>query len=159
MQKLEAIMAETAVGLFEHSGTADLLADALRAEGFPAESIRVLAKPSGMSVDSATSSPITHFGAALRTDLRSMGATEAECDAYIAGVESGNALVFVTVSADEADKAISLMQAYQPLELEEFAGAAPMLPGIHVGEAATGNITFKEDRVREKTGGARVFTW
>ena len=46
-------MAETAVGLFEHPGTADAVVDALRANGIPSNGIRTVSKPTAMPVESA----------------------------------------------------------------------------------------------------------
>jgi len=153
-------MAQTAVGLFERSHDVDLVLAGLRAEGISSDAIRVLSKPSGMAVDSATSTPSVDFCAALTKDLRSMGASEGECEAYVVSVQNGSILLFVSGDADEADKAVSLMNEGGAVEIEEFAGAAPMLPSIHVGDvAASGGISLKEDRTRAKSEGARVFTW
>lgn len=152
-------MAETAVGLFQESNAVDRVMDGLRGEGISSGAIRVLSKPTGMAVDSATSTPSVDFGAALAKDLLSMGATEEECEAYVGSVQTGSALMFVTGTPAEASTAASLMNAHGAVQIEEFAGAAPMLPGIHVGEIVAGGISLKEDRIRAKTDGARVFTW
>jgi hypothetical protein len=151
-------MAETAVGLFEDSETASLVVDALRAEGFPAQAMRVVAQPAGTSVQSATGTPGLDFRAGLGNDLRSMGATEEECAIYLAGVASGKVLVFVTGTEGEIDRVLRLMEEHEPFETEAFANAEPMLPGIHVAESETG-IALKEDRARTKISGARVFSW
>jgi hypothetical protein len=153
-------MAQTAVGLFEHTHDVDLVLNGLRAEGIPSESVRVISNPSGMAVDSMTSTPSVDFRAALCKDLLSMGATEDECEAYVSSVKSGSLMMFVTGTGPEADKAAALMNENGAVQIEEFAGAVPMLPSIHVGEiAATGGISLKEDRTRAKSEGARVFTW
>jgi hypothetical protein len=89
-----------------------------------------------------------------------MGASEAECDAYVTSVQNGSVVMFVTGTAEQADKAASLMNQNGAVEIEEFAGAAPMLPSIRVGDvSASGGISLKEDRTRAKSEGARVFTW
>jgi hypothetical protein len=153
-------MAETAVGLFEDAGTADSVVDALRANGIPSNGIRILTKPIGSSVESATSTPSVDFAAALTQDLRSLGATESECDAYMAGVRRGNVLVFATGSSAQAETAISVMNAYEPIEIEEFATAAPALPGVHAGEAGGHEgIRLKTEESRAQSEGARVFYW
>jgi peptidoglycan hydrolase-like protein with peptidoglycan-binding domain len=153
-------MAETAVGLFEHPGTADAVADALRANGIPSNGIRILAKPPAQSVDSATSTPTIDFAAALAQDLRSMGATDRECEAYLAGVRQGNVLVFATGSSAQAETAISVMNAYEPIEIEEFAGAVPAAVGVQGKEVAPhDSISLGSDQARAKTEGARVFSW
>ncbi len=149
-------MAETAVGLFEEAKYAEEVASVLRENGFSPSSIRVLSKPTGISV---TSTPSVDFGAALAQDLRSMGATEGECESYVSSVQSGSTLLFVTGTAAEADQAASLMNAHDAIQIEEFAGAVPMLPGVHLGEIASGSISLKEDRARARSEGAKVFTW
>jgi len=153
-------MAQTAVGLFEQSHDVDLVLNELRAEGIPSDAVRVLSKPSGMAVDSKTSTPTVDFCSALAKDLRSMGASDAECEAYVENVQNGSMILFVSGDADQADRAVSLMNTYGAVEIEEFAGAAPLLPSIRVSEvAASGGISLKEDRARAKGEGARVFTW
>lgn len=153
-------MAETAVGLFEHAGTADAVLEALRANGIPTNGIRTVSKPVDMPVESATSTPSIDFAAAFAQDLRSMGATDRESEAYLAGVRRGNVLVFATGSSAQAETAVSVMNAYEPIEIEEFAGAVPALSGVHGKEiAAHDNISLGSDHARAKTEGARVFSW
>ena len=153
-------MAETAVGLFEHHGAADAVVDALHANGIPSNGIRTLSKPSAMPVDSATSTPAVDFAAALAQDLSSMGATDRECETYLAGVRRGNVLVFATGSHAQAETAISVMNSYEPIEVEEFAGAVPALAGAHGKETAPHDtISFSSDQARAKTEGARIFSW
>jgi hypothetical protein len=155
-------MAETAVGLFEHPGTADAVVDALRASGVPSRGIRVLSKPAAFPVDSPADTPSVDFAASLAQDLRSMGATDYECKAYLSGVRRGNVLVFATGSHAQADAAISVMNAYDPLQIEELASVVPVLPGMRVGQVVGGRRTgsgigAKDERARSE--GARVFNW
>jgi hypothetical protein len=153
-------MAETAVGLFEHPGTADAVVDALRANGIPSNGIRTVSKPAAMSVESATSTPSVDFAAALAQDLRSMGATARECEAYLAGVRRGNVLVFVTGSLSQVEAATTVMNSYEPIELEGFASAVPAAVGVHGKEIeAHDGISLNSDQARAKTEGARVFSW
>ena len=152
-------MAQTAVGLFEQSHDVDLVLNGLRAEGISSDAIRVLSKPSGMGVNSKTSTPTVDFCSALAKDLRSMGASEAECETYVESLQNGNMMMFVTGTPDKADKAAELMDTYGGAEVEEFAGAVPMLPSMHAGEISASGISLKEDRTRAKSVGARVFTW
>jgi hypothetical protein len=152
-------MAQTAVGLFEHSHDVDLVLNGLRAEGIPSDAIRVLSKPSGMAVNGKLSTPTVDFCSALAKDLRSMGASEEECEVYVGSVQNGDMLMFVTGTAKDADKAVSMMNTYGAIEIEEFAGAAPMLPSIHAGGIGASGISLKEDRARAKSVGARVFSW
>jgi hypothetical protein len=157
---MEEAMAETAVGLFEDSSTATAVVEALRANGLPENTIRTLSMPAGMAVDSSTSTPGVDFAAALARDLHAMGATDEECQAYVAGARRGNSLVFATGTRVQADTAISVMNAYDPIEIEELAGVASSLPGIHQGEVgAHESISLKTDHARAQSEGARVFSW
>jgi hypothetical protein len=153
-------MAETAVALFDHPGTADAVVDGLRESGIPSNGIRILSKPTAAAVNSSISTPAVDFAASLSNDLRSIGATDQECEAYLTGVQRGNVLVFATGSHSQADKAISVMNAYEPIEIEEFAGSVAVLPDVHGKEVEPHDaISLKSDQARAKTEGARVFTW
>jgi hypothetical protein len=75
-------------------------------------------------------------------------------------VRRGNVLVFATGSSVQAETAITVMNAYEPIELEEFAAVAQVLPGLHSGEAeAHEGIRLKTDESRAQSEGARVFSW
>ena len=153
-------MADTAVGLFEDRETADAVVDALRANGIPGNGIRVLSQPVASPVESPTSTPAIDFAAAISRDLRSMGATEADSEAYLAGVRRGNVLVMATGSTAQAETAISVMNAYEPVEVEEFAGFAPAMPAVRGKEVpAHDSISLDSDQARAKSEGARVFSW
>ena len=166
-------MAETAVGLFEHPGVADSVVDALRANGLPSNGIRILSKPGAASMGSVGNTPPVDFAAALSKDLLSMGASKWECEAYVDRVQRGNALVFATGSRAQADTAIDVMNAYDPIELKEFAASATAQTGIRTGamrtrEAVTlkgeeaavpEGITLSSEKERARSEGARVFSW
>ena len=152
-------MAETAVGMFEHPGTADAVLEELRVNGIPTSGIRTIAMPLGMSTDSVTATPGTAFAAALDKDLRTMGATEEECEGYVAGIQRGNVLVFVTGTQEEADAAAKVMEGFEPIALEEFAGVAPSMPTSTSSNVTAQAISIKEDRARAKGNGARIFSW
>jgi hypothetical protein len=158
---MEESMAETAVGLFQHASTADSVVDALRANGLPSNGIRTLAKPTAMPVESSISKPSVDFAAELSRDLRSIGATPYECEAYLAGLRSGNVLVLATGSRAQADTAISVMNAYDPIEIEEFAGAVESLSNARNTEAVGTHegIALKPEQERARSEGARVFSW
>lgn len=153
-------MAETAVGLFEHHGTAEAVVDALRANGLPSNGIRTLSKPAALPVDSSTSKPSVDFAAALARDLRAMGASQFECDSYLAGVRRGNVLIFASGSRAQADTAMSVMNAYDPIEMEEFADAAPSAAAVGQGEVgARESNVLKTEEERVRSEGARIFSW
>jgi hypothetical protein len=152
-------MAETAVGLFESRSTADAVVEALRENGVPAAGIRIIAKPTGLPVGSATSTPSIDFAAGLARDLSSMGMTKPECETYLASVRSGNVLVFATGTPQQADTAVSVMNTYEPIELEEISGSAPKVPATSLGDTAPGSVNAKIDSSRATSEGARVFSW
>jgi hypothetical protein len=156
-------MAATAVGLFANASVAESVAEALRANAIPSQGIRILTQPVNGASGSAAGNT---FVAKLSQDLRSMGAVDSEIDAYIAAVQRGRALVFATGTLAQADAATAVMNEFGPIEVEEFAGAVASSSGKGVSEAATGvgeldtqNISLKEDRMRAKTEGARLFSW
>jgi hypothetical protein len=152
-------MAETAVGLFDKS-VADGVVAALRNSGFADQGIRVVTPPVGAAVSGKMDSPLTDFAAAVSRDLQAMGADQSECEAYVAGIRQGHVLIFATGTMSEATSAMAIMNRYSAIEVREFAGAAPLLPGIKTDTpSATNTISAKEDNTRAKTEGARVFTW
>jgi hypothetical protein len=152
-------MAETAVGLFEQPGTADTVANALRANGFPTSGIRVLSKPAAMLVEGATSTPSVDFTAAISRNLHSMGATDSECRTYLEGLRRGNVIVFATGSHDQAESALGVMSEYEPVEAKEYTSPVPELPSTRVGEIGAHDIRSKIEHSREKSEGIRVFSW
>jgi hypothetical protein len=153
-------MAETAVGLFGHSGTADAVVDTLRASGITSENIRIVSQPSGLAVNSATSTPSLDFEAALLRDLRAIGASDSESESYVDGVRHGKVLVFATGSATQADQALSIMNDRGAVEVEEFVGAVASLPTAVNADLAEPTITTKARAAdRAKSEGAKVFSW
>jgi len=152
-------MADTAVGLFRDTAVADAVVGALRADDFPLTGIRTVGKPAVATVDSPISTPALDFAVALKRDLRSMGASEYECEAYLDGLQHGNVLVFASGSRDQADAAIDVMNEFNALEIEEFASAIPTLPGTRVGEVGAHDIASKAERETARYAGARIFTW
>jgi hypothetical protein len=152
-------MAETAVGLFEDRGTADAVVDALRENGIPSAGIRIISQPTSLPVDSATSTPSLDSAAGVARDLSSMGMTEPECEAYLANLRKGNVLVFATGNPQQADTAVSIMNAHEPIELEEISGSAPKVPATSIGDTAPGTVNAKIESSRATSEGARVFSW
>ena len=150
-------MADTAVALFEHPGTADAAVEALRANGIPSSRIRVLAEPAGSSVDDPMSTPSVDFAVSLSRDLRSMGATETECKAYVDGIQNGSLLVFVSGTRLQAEEAMAIMNEYEPVVIEELAGEVPAMAGLRVGEAGHHSQTVKSERAQSE--GVRLFSW
>lgn len=174
-------MSETAVGLFEDAVVAEAVVDSLRAHGFPSSGIRVVAAPTSASAASLgdetginTGFNGGNFGAGVTKDLRAMGVTEYESNAYVAGLHRGNVLVYATGSRPQADEAVAVMNEYSALEIEEFAtaGAAARVEKTDLGtinpesRLPESNVTigaheksYTSHSSRSKTEGARVFAW
>ena len=107
-------MSETAVGLFEDAVVAEAVVDSLRAHGFPSSGIRVVAAPRGASAASLGSETGINtgfnggsFATSMAKDLRAMGMTEYESNAYLAGLHRGNVLVYATGSSRRLIKRLS----------------------------------------------------
>lgn len=152
-------MAETAVGLFQDRESADHVVELLCANGVPRDAIRTVCKHTALPVKSVQVTPSLDFAAALRQDLRAIGATEEECEAYLEGFRKGSVLIFVTGTRSTAENAVALMTRSGSVETEEFEGAAGALPGVHLSEASSHDMREKIARSRMKSEGARLFTW
>ena len=152
-------MAETAVGLFENASVANGVATALRERGFSASSIKVIGEGRSLPVDNAMSTPGTDLSAGLAGDLRSMGATDRESEAYVKGVARGNALVFATGTPEQANLAIELMNDYFALKVDELEGTVPALEPVTAGSVGGPNVSEKIEHHRNRTDGAKMFSW
>jgi hypothetical protein len=177
-------MSETAVGLFDDAVVAEAVVDSLRAHGFPSSGIRVIAAPKNEFVASlGDETGINNgfaggnFATGVIKDLRAIGATEYESNAYLGGLHRGNVLVFATGSTSQADQAVAVMNEYSALEIEEFAtvGAAVSSASVEKTDLGTinpesrlpeSNVTigaheknYTSHSSRSKTEGARVFAW
>ena len=152
-------MADTAVGLFEDTFVSDALVAALTAHGLEPRNLRVLAQPKGLPVSSETSTPYVDIAAGLAVDLRDMGASEFEIEHYLEGLRKGHVILLATGTWEQAYAAVSLMNQYGALLLEEYAGAAPVDPGAYLGEVGLKSGVAKSHNVRVVGEGARLFTW
>jgi hypothetical protein len=168
-------MADTAVGLFEDALVAEAVVDGLRAHGFPPKGIRTVAKPA--AVNGATSTGAIDFASALNRDLRSMGASEYECGAYLDGLQRGNVLVFASGTHEQADAATHVMNEFNAVEIEEFATVGAKSPSSPIEKGDLGTInpesrlpesqitigahekSYTSHSSRSKKEGARVFSW
>jgi hypothetical protein len=126
-------MSQTAVGLFDNAGAADDVLLDLDASEFPRKEIRVLREPIDMPVTGVMSTPRIDFEAGLERDLRAIGATIGQANAYAQGVRRGGILVFATGSNAEVDIASEIMNRHGAIEVRELTGAEPNLPGPATG--------------------------
>jgi len=153
-------MSKTAVGLFENPGLADQVARDLEASGFPRNDVRILSESLNMPSSGAMGIPNIDFEVSLDRDLRKIGASGPEAEAYVKGVRRGAVLVFASGSDQRIDAAAEIMNRHSHEEVEELTGGELGLPTT-TGENATptGGGSVQTGRVRQAGGGARVFAW
>jgi len=121
-------MAKTAVGLFENPSSADDVVHELEASGFPRNDVRVLGEPREMAGSGVMSTPHTDFEVDLIRELRTIGAAEADAEAYVEGVRRGGVMVFATGSDEKADAAAEIMNRHGVVEIEELSASQLMRP-------------------------------
>jgi hypothetical protein len=153
-------MSKTAVGLFENSGVADQVVHDLDASAFPRDEIRILGEPLDMTVTGVMSTPRTDFEVGLDRELKTMGASEREANAYVQGVRRGGVLVFATGLNEEVDNATRIMNRHGAIEVEELIGREVITSGM-VDESvpAVHDFSPQTGRIRQPGGGARMFVW
>ena len=152
---MEVNMAKTAVGLFENPGSIDQVVRELKASG-----IRVLGEPRDMAGSGAMSTPHTDFEVELTRELKTIGAAEADAEAYVRGVRRGGVMVFATGSGEQADAAAEIMNRHCAVEIEELTASVPHLPSTVGDDVAPGRDgSVQAGRVRSPGAGARLFVW
>ena len=153
-------MAKTAVGLFENPSSVDDVVHELEASGFPRNDVRVLGEPREMAGSGVMSTPHTDFEVDLIRELRTIGAAEADAEAYVEGVRRGGVMVFATGSDEKADAAAEIMNRHHAVEIEELSGSEPHLPRTDGNDMAPGRqSSVMAGRIRSSGGGARLFVW
>ena len=153
-------MTHTAVGLFNNADLAEKAVNDLKTAGVAASDVRIVAEPRYMHVKGVLSTPEIDFCAQLIQDLRAMGATEEEAQAYVRGVRNGGALVFATGRLEQVEKSAEIMNLHQGTKVEELIGAEAVLCGVaHESATPTHGYSVQTGRVRHSGSGARVFVW
>ena len=153
-------MARTAVGLFENPGTVDNVVRDLEASGFSRADVRVLGEPRDMPGSEPMSIPRTDFEVDLTRELTTMGALEADAEAYVRGVRRGGVLVFATGSSEKADVAADIMNRHHAVEIEKLSASEQSLPSAAWDETdRSQNRSIQARRSRSSSGGARLFVW
>jgi hypothetical protein len=104
--------------------------------------------------------PNIDFEVSLNRDLRGIGASGPEAEAYLEGVRRGGVLVFASGSDERIDAAAEIMNRHRPTEVEELTGGKLNLPST-TGENVTPKhaSSVQTGRVRQSGSGARVFAW
>jgi hypothetical protein len=159
--KLEGVsLAKTAVGLFENSSSVDEVVRDLEASGFPQKDVRILGEPRDMVGSGVMSIPHTDFEVDLTRELRTIGAADADAEAYVKGVRQGGIIVFATGSGEKADTAAEIMNRHCAVEIEKLSGSVPHLPGTDIDDMApVRDGSVQAGRVRSPGAGARLFVW
>ena len=153
-------MSKTAVGLFENPGVADQVVHDLDASAFPRNEIRILGEPRDMGDSGIMRTPHTDFEVGLDRELRAIGASPREANAYAQRVRRGGVLVFATGTDAAVDSAAEIMNRHGALKVEELIGDEP-----NIGSMVAGNLAPADDgptqtgRIRQEGGGARMFVW
>ncbi|HZD48097.1 MAG TPA: hypothetical protein VE178_05060, partial [Silvibacterium sp.] len=120
-------MTHMAVGLFKTSIEAEATVNDLKGAGFDPKDLRILAEPRYMHVTGVLSTPEIDFCAELVQDLKAMGATGPEAQAYVQGVRNGGVLVFATGSIELVEKSAEIMNRHQAANFEELTGSETIL--------------------------------
>ncbi len=153
-------MAKTAVGLFENSKPVDAVVRDLETGGFPAHDIRVLSEPVDMAGSGLMSTPHTDFEVGLLQELRAIGATEADTEAYVQGVRRGGVMIFATGSGNQTTTATEIMNRHHAIEIEKLNASEVNLPGTEGEETGPDhNDSVQTGRTRSSGDGARLFVW
>jgi hypothetical protein len=153
-------MTHTAIGLFPNSLNAEQAITELKAAGIAANELRVISEPRYMHVAGVLSTPEIDFCADLDQDLRAMGVTEPEVQAFIRGVRNGGVLVFASGSIEQVENFASIMNHREAANVEELTGMEPVLPGVaHESAIPAHGYSAQTGRVRCAGGGARMFVW
>ncbi|HZD47668.1 MAG TPA: hypothetical protein VE178_02880, partial [Silvibacterium sp.] len=110
-------------------------------------------------VTGVLSTPEIDFCAELVRDLKAMGATGPEAQAYVQGVRNGGVLVFATGSIELVEKSAEIMNLHQAANVEELTGAETVLACVAHESAIPVHGYSAQARVRHAGGGVRMFVW
>jgi hypothetical protein len=132
----------------------------LNANAFPRNEIRILGEPRDMSGDGVMSTPRTDFEVGLNRELKAIGASLYEANAYVQGVRRGGVLVFATGSNEQVDNAAAIMNRHDAMEVEKLIGSEPQTEST-AGANMTPmqNSSLQTGRISQPGGGARMFVW
>lgn len=153
-------MSKTAVGLFKNPGLANQVVLDLEASGFPRNDVRILGESLDMAGSGVMGIPNIDFEVSLNRDLRKIGATDQEANAYVQGVRHGGVVVFASGPDEKIEAAAEIMNRHSPIEVEELTGGTLDLPsttGQNVPRADDSSVLT--GRTRQSGRGARMFSW
>ena len=72
--------------------------------------------------------PNIDFEVSLNRDLRKIGASGPEAEAYVNGVRRGGVLVFASGAGERIDAAAEIMNRHSPINAEELTAANWIFP-------------------------------
>jgi hypothetical protein len=132
----------------------------LVATSFRPNDVRIVRERLDMEVTDSMSTPRIDFEVRVERELRDMGATVSEANAYAAGLHRGGALVFATGSKEDVTRAGELMNRHGAMQIEELGGRGPDAALLVDDDSLPENVESSNQvgRIREG-GGARVFVW
>jgi hypothetical protein len=151
---------KTAVGLFDNPKLVNQTIAEVESIGLPRNHIHALGEPLDFAVTGIMEIPHIEFELELMRELRRIGTTRAEAEAYVEGVRHGRVLVFATGADDKVYAAAEIMNRRGAVEIEEVQGSEPHLPSlIRQGSVATAEPDVQAGRIRQAGGGACCFVW
>lgn len=153
-------MPKTTVGMFKNPNEVETVVREIEGLGFPRQEIRVVDEPKTFDVTGVMSFARLDYEVELKRELKRIGASKAEAEAYVDGLRNGGALVLATGFDGNVDAAADVMNRHGAIEVEETSGPEPDLPGVR---RAGGGISAEESvsagRIRQPGSGACVFVW
>lgn len=154
-------MPKTAVGLFKKGQPVEDVIREIEGLGLPRREIRTLDEPETFDITGLMSFPRLDFELGLRRELDRLGASRAQADAYIEGLQHGGTLLFATDPEDaKVDAAAEVMNRNGAIGVEEASGGEPDLPhATPAGVGSFGERAVLTGRVRQTPGSACVFVW
>ena len=153
-------MSQTAVGLFVNASEVDEVVLELQASNFRRQEIRLLREPSNTPETGIMGHLSCDFEVRLQCDLRAMGASVWEANVYAQRIRRGDVLVLASGSDLEVENASEIMNRHGAVVVREMTGAKPDLSGtMTLSTPPTPADSSQTGRIRQSSGGARMFVW
>jgi len=128
-------MSETIVAVFETGPHADQAASALKAAGVQSSAIERHSKESAVEASGQGSAPKS-TGFFFWDMMLGVQAQHQDRPSYERSVERGETVLAVTVSDEEADKVMAVLEEHSPIDLEGTSGSSDDAMGDRAAPAA-----------------------
>jgi uncharacterized protein (TIGR02271 family) len=138
-------MSETIVAVFETGSHADQAASALKAAGVQSSAIERHSKESAVAASGQGSAPKS-TGFFFWDMMLGVQAQHQDRPSYERSVERGETVLAVTVSDEEADKIMAVLEKHSPVDLEGTSGSSDAM-GDRAAPAAKKKETAKGEEV------------